>query len=365
MIFMSFKVNLQLFAEAEKTEKATPKKRKEAREEGQVLQSREVTTTFILLATFVFLKIYGKYAFNNIIKYMTKIYKSIENVDQLFLENNLMTGFMNVIFVFLGLVMPILAIAFIAALTINYLQVGFLFTTKPLKIDLNRINPIEGFKRLFSKRALMELLKSILKIILVGYVAYSFMEKNMTRIISLPGLESTIILKNFADISFGFGIKIIGVLIFFAFLDYLFQWREYEKNLMMTKQELKEEYKQTEGDPLIKSRIREKQRRIAMSRMIQDVPKADVIITNPTHIAVAIKYDSELYYAPYVLAKGVDLIAENIKKVGEEHSIPVVENRPLARALYDSVEIGDIIPEELYEAVAEVLAYVYSLKDNY
>ncbi len=261
--------------------------------------------------------------------------------------------------------MPILAIAFIAALTINYLQVGFLFTTKPLKIDLNRINPIEGFKRLFSKRALMELLKSILKIILVGYVAYSFMEKNMTRIISLPGLESTIILKNFADISFGFGIKIIGVLIFFAFLDYLFQWREYEKNLMMTKQELKEEYKQTEGDPLIKSRIREKQRRIAMSRMIQDVPKADVIITNPTHIAVAIKYDSELYYAPYVLAKGVDLIAENIKKVGEEHSIPVVENRPLARALYDSVEIGDIIPEELYEAVAEVLAYVYSLKDNY
>ena len=134
---------------------------------------------------------------------------------------------------------------------------------------------------------------------------------------------------------------------------------------MMTKQEVKEEYKQTEGDPLIKSRIREKQRRIAMSRMIQDVPKADVIITNPTHIAVAIKYDREMYHAPYILAKGVDLIAENIKKVGEEHSIPVVENKPLARVLYDSVEIGDVIPEELYEAVAEVLAYVYSLKDDY
>ncbi|QQY80721.1 flagellar biosynthesis protein FlhB [Keratinibaculum paraultunense] len=362
---MIFKINLQFFADAEKTEKATPKKRREAREEGQVLQSREVTAAFILLVTFVFLKIYGEYALSNITKYMTKIYESIENIDQLFLENNLMPEFINIILAFLGLAIPVLAIAFVAALTINYLQVGFLFTTKPLKIDFNRINPIEGFKRLFSKKALMELIKSILKIILAGYIAYSFITKSMTRIISLPNLETTVILKNFADISFSFGIKIIGILIFLAFLDYLFQWREYEKNLMMTKQELKEEYKQTEGDPLIKSRIREKQRRIAMSRMIQDVPKADVIITNPTHIAVAIKYDNELYHAPYVLAKGVNLIAENIKKVGKEHSIPVVENKPLAKALYDLVEIGDIIPEELYEAVAEVLAYVYSLKDNY
>jgi len=134
---------------------------------------------------------------------------------------------------------------------------------------------------------------------------------------------------------------------------------------MMTKQEIKEEYKQTEGDPLVKSKIREKQRRIAMSRMIQEVPKADVIITNPTHLAIAIKYDKDLYGAPYIIAKGADIIAENIKKVGKEHSVPVVENKPLARALYDSVDVGDLIPEELYEAVAEVLAYVYSLKNDF
>src|SRR5690606_9510658 len=198
-----------------------------------------------------------------------------------------------------------------------------------------------------------------------GYTAYSFIDKNLTKIIHLQKLELPTMLSNFSGLIFGFSIRIIGVLACIAFLDYLFQWWEHEKNLMMTKQEVKEEYKQTEGDPLIKSKIREKQRRIAMSRMIQDVPKADVIITNPTHIAIAIKYDRDLYEAPYVLAKGVDLIAENIKKIAEENSVPIVENKELARILYDTLEIGDLIPEEIYEAIAEILAYVYTLKDNY
>lgn len=362
---MKLNINLQLFADAEKTEKPTPKKRRDAREEGQVLQSREVTGAFILLSTFLGLKIFGKYMISYLTDFMIDIYKTIENVDELFCENNLMIGFAKIIAVFLSLVAPMLLIAFLAALFINYLQVGFLFTTKPLKIKLNRINPIEGFKRLFSKRALAELVKSILKIFFIGYVAYTFIEKNIIQIISLSKLETTIILKNLASLAFSFSIRIVGVLIVLAFLDYLFQWRQHEKELRMTKQEIKEEYKQTEGDPLIKSKIREKQRRIAMSRMIQEVPKADVIITNPTHIAIAIRYDKDSYQAPYVLAKGVDVIAENIKKVGKEHSVPVVENKSLARALYDSVEIGDLIPENLYEAVAEVLAYVYSLKDDF
>lgn len=358
-------MNLQLFAEAEKTEKPTPKKRKDAREEGQVLQSKEVNSTFILLIAFLGLKIFGRYLINFLRKFMIDVYSTIENIDELFYENNLMTNFIKILSAFLIIVAPIIFLSFIAGLIINYLQVGFLFTTKPLKIKLNRISPIEGFKRLFSKRALIELVKSILKILLIGYTAYSFIDKNLTKIIHLQKLELPTMLSNFSGLIFGFSIRIIGVLACIAFLDYLFQWWEHEKNLMMTKQEVKEEYKQTEGDPLIKSKIREKQRRIAMSRMIQDVPKADVIITNPTHIAIAIKYDRDLYEAPYVLAKGVDLIAENIKKVGKEHSIPMVENRPLAKALYDTVEIGSLIPEELYEAVAEVLAYVYSLKDNY
>ena len=362
---MKLMLNLQLFAETEKTEEPTPKKRKDAREEGQVLQSREVTSAFILLATFVGLKVFGKHTLNYLTKFMTDTYKTIENVDELFYENNLMPNFLKIVAAFAGLVAPILFVAFLAALLINYVQVGFLFTTKPLNVKLSRINPIEGFKRLFSKRALVELIKSILKIILIGYTAYSFMKKNITQVLSLSKLEPTIILKNFTSLAFSFSIKIVGVLMVLAFLDYLFQWREYEKNLMMTKQEIKEEYKQTEGDPLVKSKIREKQRRIAMSRMIQEVPKADVIITNPTHLAIAIKYDKDLYGAPYIIAKGADIIAENIKKVGKEHSVPVVENKPLARALYDSVDVGDLIPEELYEAVAEVLAYVYSLKNDF
>lgn len=362
---MKFKFDLQLFADAEKTEKATPKKRKDAREEGQVLQSREVTAVFILLACFLVLKVYGKYLFNFLMKYMVDIYSNIENIENYFIENNLMIGFVKTIAVFMGLMAPILLTAFIAALLINYLQVGFLFTTKPLKIQLNRINPVEGFKRLFSKRALMELLKSNLKILFIGYAAYSFINKNILEIISLSKLESSIILKNFSSLAFSFAMRILIVVAVLALMDYFFQWREYEKNLMMTKHEIKEEYKQTEGDPLIKSKIREKQRQIAMSRMIQEVPKADVIITNPTHIAIAIKYDNELYSAPYIIAKGVDIIAENIKDVAAENAIPIVENKPLARTLYEVTEIGDIIPEELYEAVAEVLAYVYSLREDY
>lgn len=362
---MNFKTNLQLFADAEKTEKATPKKRKEAREEGQVLQSREVTAAFILLACFLILKVYGKYLFNFLEKYIVDVYTNIENVEKIFNENNLMIGFIKTIAVFMGLMVPILLTAFLSAILINYLQVGFLFTTKPLKIKLNRINPIEGFKRLFSKRSLMELLKSNLKILFISYTAYSFIKKNILKIMGLSKLEPSIILKNFASLAFSFAIKIIFVLIVLAFIDYLFQWREYEKNLMMTKHEIKEEYKQTEGDPLVKSKIREKQRRIAMSRMIQEVPQADVIITNPTHIAVAIKYDSNLYEAPYIIAKGVDIVAENIKNVAKENSIPIIENKPLARVLFDTVDIGDIIPEELYEAVAEVLAYVYSLREDF
>ena len=362
---MEININLQLFAQGEKTEKPTPKKRKDAREEGQVLQSKEVTAAFILFITFVGLKIFGQHLLQYFSKFMVEIYENIGNTDIFFHENNLMISFTKLITVFLGLAAPVMSLAFISAITINYIQVGYLFTTKTLQIKLNRINPIEGFKRLFSKKALMELIKSILKIWLIGYVAYSFVRKNIMEIMNLSKLEPSIILNNFSDLIFSFSFRIIGVLIVLACLDYFFQWREYEKNLMMTKQEIKEEYKQTEGDPQIKSKIREKQRRIAMSRMIHDVPKADVIITNPTHIAIAIKYDKDLYLAPYVLAKGLDLVANNIRKVGEENSIPLVENKPLAKALYDTVEIGDIIPEELYEAVAEVLAYVYNLKDEF
>jgi len=200
---------------------------------------------------------------------------------------------------------------------------------------------------------------------LIGYTGYKFVTDNINQIINIVNFDTEAILTNFSNMSFYFLIRILSVVVMIAFIDYFFQWRQYEKSLMMTKQEVKEEYKQTEGDPLIKSKIREKQRQMAMSRMIREVPKADVIITNPTHIAVALKYDRYKHKAPVVVAKGKGLIAENIKKIAKENQVPIVENKAIARLLYETLDIGDFIPEELYEAIAEILAYVYSLKENH
>ena len=361
---MDIKLNLQLFAEGEKTEKATPKKRKDAREEGQVLQSREITGSFILLICFFTLNLFGNYIIKNMTNFMKQTFSNLDSLDSIFTLDNMRINFLLVISVFLRVVAPVVLIAFISGLFINYMQIGFLFTTKSIKPKLSRINPIEGFKRIFSKRALMELFKSLIKIILIGYVAFSYIKKKAGMLLKLPYMDVNQIVKAFSKISFGFSMKIVGALFFISVLDYIYQWRDYEKNLMMSKQELKEEYKQMEGDPLVKSKIREKQRKMALSRMMNEVPKADVIITNPTHIAVALKYDRESFAAPYLVAKGVDLIAENIKKVAKENEIPIVENKPLARTINDIVEIGEVIPEDLYEAVAGVLAYVYSLKDE-
>ncbi|NLK45014.1 MAG: flagellar biosynthesis protein FlhB [Tissierellia bacterium] len=359
------KINLQLFAESEKTEKPTPKKRREARLEGQVVQSREVTTAVILFSIFIGLRVLSEILGKQLSNLTINIFKEARNPDTFLSINNLMPNSLKIFSTFAIIVLPFLGIAFLSSLIINYLQVGFLFTTKTLKLKLNRLNPVEGFKRIFSKRALMELFKSVFKIFLAVYVALTYIRKNLLEILQYPQMELVESLFKFSSLTYSVIIRVLGVLIILAILDYFFQWRQHEKNLMMTKQEIKEEYKQTEGDPLIKSKIKERQRRLAMSRMMQDIPKADVIITNPTHYAVAIKYDRDSFDAPYVLGKGIDLIAENIKKVAKENEIPIVENKPLAQAIYNNIEIGEMITEDLYEAVAEVLAYVYSLKDEF
>lgn len=362
---MIYKMNLQLFADDEKTEKPSSKKRKDAREEGQILQSKEINTVVILFSCFFALKIYGGFMTKQLSNMMSDVFNALGDTEIILNPNNLMLDSLKLITIFSIVMAPILMIAFFSSLVVNYAQVGFLFTTKTLKIKLNRLNPIEGFKKMFSKTALVELVKSILKITLVGYIAIKYGYSQMTRIIKYPGMESFSAFINFSNLIFGFVLRILGVLLLLSFMDYFFKWREHEKNLMMSKQELKEEYKQSEGDPFIKGKIKEKQRQMAMSRMMQDVPSADVIITNPTHYAIAIKYDQDKFGAPYIVAKGLDVIAENIKKIATENLVPLVENRPLARALYDSIDIGESIPEELYEAVAEVLAYVYSLKDEF
>lgn len=360
---MILKINLQLFSE--KTEKPTPKKRREAREEGQILQSKEVNTVVILFSCFLGLKLFGEFMSEHLKRFMVDIFAEIINADIFLNPNNLMVNFLNILTVFIIISSPIIIVAFVSSLIINYFQVGFLFTSKTLKLKFNRLNPVEGFKKLFSKRALIELVKSILKVTLVGYFAVKYANSQITRVVEYSSMEPFESFINFSNLIYSFILRVLGILLILAIMDYFFQWREHEKNLMMSKQEIKEEYKQTEGDPFIKGKIREKQRRIAMSRMIQDIPKADVIITNPTHYAVAIKYDKDKFDAPYIIGKGVDIIAENIKKVAKESMIPIVENKPLARAIYDTIEIGEMITEDLYEAVAEVLAYVYSLKDEF
>lgn len=360
---MNIKMNLQLFS-GEKTEKPTYKKRMDAREEGQIVQSKEINTVVILFASFLALRFAGGFISKELSNFMVKVFSNLDFYEEILDISRASKNNFEIISIIGILTAPVLFAVFLASLIVTYSQVGFIFTTKPLKWKLDRLNPISGFKRIFSKKALIELVKSVLKILLVGYVSYSYAYKEMSRILNYPNLSSISFYINLSALVYEFAIRMLGVLLALSLADYFFQWREHEKNLMMSKEEIKEEYKQSEGDPFIKGKIKEKQRQMAMSRMMQDVQTADVIITNPTHYAVAIKYDADLYDAPYLVAKGKDIIAKNIKEVAKESDIPIVENKPLARAIYAQLDINDFIPEDLYEAIAEVLAYVYSLRNN-
>ena len=359
-----FHIDLQLFT-GEKTEKATPKRKKEAREKGQVMQSKEINSALILLFTFLALFLLGNYTYQNLLLFTHNMFLNTVNTEDLFTVNGIHKMFMLLVTVTAKLVVPIMGVAFLVGLICSYMQVGFLFTTKTLGIKFDRINPINGFKKIFSKKSLVEFVKSLLKIILVGYVTFSYALKQSKTVMNILDMSLESIIGFIGSITIQVSFRAAIVLIILAVMDYFFQKWEYENELKMSKQEVKEEYKQMEGDPQVKSKIKEKQRQISMRRMMQDVPKADVIITNPTHYAVALRYDSNLEAAPVLLAKGVDLVAQNIKKAANEHEIPIVENKLLARTIFYQVDIGASIPPDLYQAVAEVLAYVYQLKNSY
>jgi flagellar biosynthetic protein FlhB len=260
------------------------------------------------------------------------------------------------------MVAPFLIIALVFGILGSYFQIGFLFTLEPIRPKFSHINPINGLKRIFSSRSLFELVKSITKVIIVAWVAWSSIQGEFLNLTKLMALDLGQIVLYTLGSSVDIGIKICLALLAVSAADYFFQWRKYEKDIRMTKQEVKEEYKQLEGNPEIRSRIRQKQREISMRRMLSEVPKADVVITNPTHFAVAIRYEPQKKPAPYVVAKGADYLAERIKEIARKSRVEIVENKPLAQALYQSVDIGDVIPPELYRAVAEVLAFVYNLQ---
>ncbi len=360
----SIRMNLQFFAEGEgeKTEKATPKKKQDARKKGQVLQSREISSTITLLIVFLSIKLMGKY-----------MYKQIETFFHLCVKELALTfepTSINEVFHLVGMFLmqllkivgPILAIALVISLTASFAQVGSLFTMEPLKPKLNKLNPINGIKRIFSMRGLTELIKSLLKITIVGVVAWKSIRAEENNIVKLMDQELTTAAVYISSTAIDVAIKICAMMVMIAILDYGYQWWQYEKDLKMTKHEVKEEYKEMEGNPEIRQRIKQRQREMSMRRMLTEVPKADVVITNPTHYAVAVRYDAKKASAPVVVAKGQDYMALRIKEIAKENGVETVENKPLAQALYKTVDIGQQVPPELYQAVAEILAFVYRLK---
>ncbi|WP_434564190.1 flagellar biosynthesis protein FlhB [Thermoanaerobacterium thermosaccharolyticum] len=355
-------MKLQLFA-GEKTEPATPKRRQDAKKKGQVFQSREVTSAIITIAGFLVIYFTVQNSIGeimNLIKYLFLNYGGAS--DNTFTVNGIYKLFEIILTVFLKLILPTVATVFLVALVSTYAQVGFVFTSESLNIKLERLNPLEGIKRMFSRRTILELLKAVVKIGILGYVMYSFLIGQYKGIPQLLDMSVQDLIKYSLNIFGGILLRISIVLIVLGVVDYIFQWRDYESNLRMSKEDIKEEFKETEGNPQIKSEIKKKQRQISMRRMMQNIKKADVVITNPTHIAVALMYDNEINDAPVVVAKGQDYIAQRIKEEAIKYSIAIVENKPLAQSLYKTTDIGDSIPPELYKAVAEVLAYVYSLR---
>ncbi|MFF2888090.1 flagellar biosynthesis protein FlhB [Paenibacillus sp. NPDC057967] len=352
-------LDLQLFNQ-EKTEKATPKKREESRNKGQVAKSTDLPGAFILLFAFASFLMLGNYYKSHINQLFGGLFHNWLTMEVT--TANMMELFLNVTKQCLFMLLPIFAIVMVIGIAGNVIQFGFLLTGEPLKMKLNKLNPIEGFKRIFSMRSLVEFLKSILKVSIIGILVYSTIVREWDKLLTLSMQSLETIFSFTASLTIKLGIEIGAVLAVLAFLDYLYQRYEHEKSIKMSKQDIKDEYKKTEGDPLIKGRIRERQRKMALQRMMQDVPKADVVITNPTHFAIALKYDASKMEAPTVLAKGMDHVALRIKEIAKENGVITMENKPLARALYERAEIGDVIPADLFQAVAEVLAYVYKMK---
>lgn len=354
-------MNLQLFTGGggEKTEEATPRRREKAREEGQVAKSNEVTTAAILVIILSVIKIFGSSIADRIIDMFTVSARlfNTRSVDIHFVED-----LMQYVVLEVGrMLLPIMGIAFLVALITNVLQVGWKPTVKPLQPKLSNISPLSGIKRMFSLKTTVELLKSILKIsiiIAIVYISIRDYENLFYVFYQKEIFEAYGIIVN---IALDVGIRIGAFFIVVALIDYVYQRYSLNKKLRMSKQEIKDEYKLMEGNPEIKGKIRQRMREASMRRMMQELPQADVVITNPTHFAVAILYDEKVAKAPRVIAKGADLLAKRIKDKASEYAIEVVENKPLARTLYYTVEIGEEVPPELYQTVAEVLAFVYNL----
>ncbi|MCQ2744121.1 MAG: flagellar biosynthesis protein FlhB [bacterium] len=351
---------------AEKTEEATSRRRQKERERGNVSKSKDFESALVMAGAIGLLAIFSGYMFTTITNMMKETFSNLEYFD----ATNAI-GILFPYFKYYGMiVLPFFVFLCIIAIIVVRMDVGQVFALEKVKIDFKNIGPkkiLEGFKRLvnpFQPRTMVEFAKSILKILIVGACGYSAVNSRKGDLLGLVGLEIPLALNIVGSILINMIINMCLAMLVLGYLDKKYQNYEYEKSIKMTKQEVKDEYKDTEGDPKIKARIKGIQTQMARQRMMSAVPKADVVVTNPTHYAVAIQYDKSVAPAPIVVAKGVDYLAFQIRDIAKNNNVPIVENRPIARALYNKVPIDGIIPSDLYVAVAEILAYVYNSKNQ-
>jgi flagellar biosynthetic protein FlhB len=343
----------------DKTEAPTPRRLQEAREKGQVAKSMDLTAALGLLAGLLLLYWYGP----TIVQGFKALMQEFFVLDSVASEGNLALDVAWRVIVRHAwvILMPFLFIIMIVAVVSNLIQVGFIFSAQPVTPSLDKISPLKGFARLFSKRTAIRLVMNLAKVAIIATVAYLTIRQFLPQLVALTGFSFIEVIGHGAHLVFILGLRMALALLILALMDYAFQRWQMQQDLRMTKQEVKEELKRMEGDPLMRQRRRNVARQLAMQRMSQAVPKADVVVTNPTELAIALKYDHETMAAPKVVAKGAGFMAQRIRDLANEHGVPIVERKPLAQALYKACEIGDFVPPELYRAVAEVLAYIFEL----
>ncbi|MBR6358828.1 MAG: flagellar biosynthesis protein FlhB [Lachnospiraceae bacterium] len=359
------RLDLQFFADegagGEKTEDATAKRLEDARKEGQVNKSQELVNAAMLFSMFLALKIFSGFIADNLLKSFPENYSiihvyAVEEATVSFATAIIRQGVLRIMLTLL----PMLAVAVFVAFLVNVAQVKWKPTAKPMQPKLSKISPLKGAKRMFSMEKVFEMIKAIAKIGLIFYIAYTSIIGEVDTMKILYEIDLMSAVKYICNFVLNTGVKISAVYIIIGFADFIYHYFKFKKDMKMTKQEVKDEYKQQEGDPQIKGHIKSKMREASQRRMMANVPAADVVITNPTHFACAIKYDKEVAAAPVLVAKGADYVAQKIKEVAREADVPIVENKALARMLYYNVDLDSEIPQELYAMTAEVLAYVYS-----
>lgn len=349
-------------ADPSKTEKATPRRRSDARKKGQVAKSIEVNAAATFLVGIMFIKTFGKRGFDFFVNFISE---SLQN-------SYLMTSAVEdvlvmrikVISIVALIIIPFMLAMYVIAFMANVFQVGYKPSLEAIKPKFEKLNPISGLKRLFSKRGLENLIKSLFKLMIIGWIVYSVIKKRAVEFFPLIDMDLSSAFFVIIDICYELSLKIALIFIVLAVADFYWQKHMFESQLKMSKQEVKDEMKRNEGNPQIKSEIRRRMRMMMKNRMMTAVPTADVVVTNPTHIAVALTYDVVSMDAPKVVAKGAGVIAENIKEIAKENKVPVVENKEVARMIFQTVEVDEFIPEEMFQAVAEILTYVHKLNGS-